>query len=83
MKTTPLQLQQLGRTYKAMRENRGLTQAQAGESAGIPRLAVIKIEAGRGNVSIGTYNKLATALGVDLTLRPRTRPTLEEMQALS
>jgi transcriptional regulator with XRE-family HTH domain len=80
MENTSFQLQRLGKAFKAMRENRGLTQVEAGELALIPRLAVIKIEAGRETVAIGAYSKLANALGAELALMPRTRPTLEELK---
>lgn len=80
MESTSFQLQRLGKAFKAMRENRGLTQVGAGELARIPRLAVIKIEAGRETVAINAYSKLATALGAELALVPRTRPTLEELK---
>lgn len=75
-----LQLQRLGSAFKVMRENRGLTQAKASELAGITRLTVIGIEAGRETVAVGSYEKLAMALGAELGLAPRTRPTLEEMK---
>jgi transcriptional regulator with XRE-family HTH domain len=80
MENTSFQLQRLGKAFRAMRENRGLTQVEAGELAHIPRLAVIKIEAGRETVAIGAYSKLANALGAELALMPRTRPTLEELK---
>lgn len=60
--------------------NRGLTQARAAELARIPRLTVIRIEAGRESVAVGSYDKLASALGGELTLAPRSRPTLEELR---
>lgn len=80
METSSFQLQRLGNAFKAMRVNRGLTQAKAGELARIPRLSVIRIEAGRDTVAVGAYDKLASALGAELTLVPRTRPTLEELR---
>ena len=80
MTTGSFQLQRLGNAFKAMRENRGLTQARVSEIARIPRLAVIRIEAGRETVAVGSYDKLATALGAELALVPRTRPTLEELK---
>lgn len=80
MISTSFQLQRLGKAFKSMRENRGLTQLKASELARIPRLAVIRIEAGRETVAMGSYDKLATALGSELTLVPRTRPTLEELK---
>lgn len=80
MDSASFPLQRLGKAFKEMRENRGLTQVDAGELACIPRLAVIKIEGGRETVAIGTYSKLAMALGAELALVPRTRPTLEELK---
>ena len=74
------QLQRLGNAFKAMRENRGLTQVEAGELARISRLSVIRIEAGRETVAVGAYDKLATALGAELSLAPCIRPTLEELK---
>lgn len=80
MNSSSFQLQRLGNAFKAMRENRGLTQVQASALAGIPRLSVIRIEAGRDTVAVGTYGKLANALGAELALMPRTRPTLDELR---
>ena len=80
MESSPFHLQRLGKAFKAMRENRGFTQAQVAVLAAIPRLAVIRIEAGRETVAIGSYGKLAAALGAELTLASRTRPTFEELR---
>lgn len=73
-------LQKLGQTFKAMRTNRGLTQEALARLAGVTRLKVIAIEAGRSSVSIESHARLAGALGAELTLLPRTRPTLEELK---
>lgn len=73
-------LQRLGQAFKAMRTNRGLTQEALARLAGVTRLKVIAIEAGRSSVSIESHAKLATALGAELTLSPRTRPTLDELK---
>lgn len=73
-------LQKLGQTFKAMRTNRGLTQEALARLAGVTRLKVIAIEAGRSSVSIESHARLAGALGAELTLLPRTRPTLDELK---
>ena len=73
-------LQKLGQTFKAMRTNRGLTQEEVARSAGVTRLKVIAMEAGRSSVSMESYARLASALGAELTLSPRTRPTLDELK---
>ena len=59
---------------------RGLTQIKAGNLARLPRLAVIKIEAGCDTVAMGADDKLANALGAELGLLLRTRPTFEELK---
>ena len=73
-------LQKLGQSFKAMRTNRGLTQADLAHSAGVTRLKVIAMEAGRSSVVMDSYARLASALGAELTLSPRTRPTLDELK---
>lgn len=73
-------LQKLGQAFKAMRSNRGLTQDALARLAGVTRLKVIAIEAGRSSVSIESHARLAGALGAELTLLPRTRPTLDELK---
>lgn len=73
-------LQKLGQTFKAMRTNRGLTQEALARLAGVTRLKVIAIEAGRSSVAIESHARLAGALGAELTLLPRTRPTLDELK---
>jgi len=73
-------LQKLGQAFKAMRTNRGLTQEALARLAGVTRLKVIAMEAGRSSVSMESYARLAGALGAELTLSPRTRPTLDELK---
>jgi HTH-type transcriptional regulator / antitoxin HipB len=73
-------LQKLGHALKAMRTHRGLTQEALARLAGVTRLKVIAIEAGRGSVSIDSHARLAAALGAELSLLPRTRPTLDELK---
>ncbi|MEY4737794.1 MAG: hypothetical protein RL302_2113 [Pseudomonadota bacterium] len=73
-------LQKLGQTFKAMRTNRGLTQEALARLAGITRLKVIAIEAGRSSVAIESHARLAAALGAELSLLTRTRPTLDELK---
>lgn len=73
-------LQKLGQAFRALRMNRGLTQQEVAERAGITRLTVIRIEDGRDSVSIRNHSKLAAALGAELGTVVRTRPTFEEME---
>ena len=75
-------LQKLGQAFKAMRTHRGLTQEALARLAGVTRLKVIAIEAGRSSVAIESHARLAVALGAELTLLPRAlsrrRPHLTE-----
>ena len=73
-------LQKLGQAFRLMRTNRGLTQEALASLAGVTRLKVIAIEAGRSSVAIESHARLASALGAELTLQPRTRPTLDELK---
>lgn len=72
-------LAKLGQHIKALRRNRGLTQSALAQRAGVTRLKVIAIEAGAETVAIGSYAKVAAALGAELDVSPATRPTLEEL----
>ncbi|HEY4082962.1 MAG TPA: helix-turn-helix transcriptional regulator [Burkholderiaceae bacterium] len=72
----------LGQSLKEMREQRGLRQQDVAERAGLSRLMVIRIEAGKSTVNIGSYARVAAALGAQLQLGIATRPTLDEIGAL-
>jgi HTH-type transcriptional regulator/antitoxin HipB len=72
-------LQKLGQRLRELRQRRGLTQAKLAQQAGVTRLKVIAIEAGRESVVIGSYARVAAALGSELSLAVLTRPTLEEL----
>ena len=80
MKT--LALHRFGQQIKTARQRRGLTQAAVAERAGLPRVKVIQAEKGVSTVSIGAYALIGAALGVELTLVPSRRPTLEEARLL-
>lgn len=78
MNTDPI-LTQLGTQLRSQRLERGLTQADLALRAGLPRLKVVQIEAGRATVSAGAYARVAQALGFDLASVPKRRPTLDDM----
>lgn len=73
-----LPLIRLGRSLQDMRARRSLTQADLARLAGVTRLKVIQAERGDPSVSVRAYAAIAQALGAELTLSPRRRPTLEE-----
>lgn len=72
----------LAHRIRAMRRQRGLTQAQLAERAHVSRLTVIEVEKGSGSVSAGSYVEIACALGAEITLIPARMPTMEEARKL-
>lgn len=57
-------LQYVAANLRAARAVRGWTQQQLAERASVSRRMVVAIEAGESNVSLGTLDRLAAALGV-------------------
>lgn len=55
---------EFGKRLRELRLERGLSQEELGELAGLDRTYVSSAEAGRRNVSLKTIYKLAGALGV-------------------
>lgn len=75
-------LTRLSTVLREARKRRGLTQAQVAALAGVPRLKVIQVEKGAASVSAGAYAAVAAALGMEFSLVPERRPTLEEVPEL-
>jgi DNA-binding XRE family transcriptional regulator len=55
----------------ALREARGLTQAQTARLLGVSQPAIAKLESGRENLTVRTLVKMVTALGGDVAIRIR------------
>lgn len=72
----------MGAKLKEMRKARGLRLVDVAERAGMTRLRVIHVEAGRTSVAIEAYVRVGLALGAQLQMAPARRPTLEEIAAL-
>jgi ribosome-binding protein aMBF1 (putative translation factor) len=68
---------ELGRTVRALREQRGWSQAQLAAAAGMTQSAVARFEAGGTVPSIRVLDRLAQALDAELTVQviPRTHVT--------
>jgi HTH-type transcriptional regulator / antitoxin HipB len=75
-------LTRLGRSLRAARLARGLTQATVAERAGLSRRKVGEIERGLATVTAGAYARVTAALDQQLKLEPARRPTLDELQEL-
>lgn len=58
---------QIGQNITALRERKGLTQAQLAAKLGTSQSSVARMEAGHQNLTTETINKLNRVLGVDVT----------------
>ncbi len=72
----------LGSSLRTMRQARGLTQQQLAARAGVTRLRVIQVEAGKPTVSAEAYARVAAGLDATLAVAPGSRPTLDEIREI-
>ncbi len=79
---TSIITERLSDQIRAMRLNRGYTQAQLAKLAGVTRQKMIEIEQGSPSVSMNAYARVIAALGSEFKLVPVTLPTLEELEDL-
>ncbi|WP_253436084.1 helix-turn-helix transcriptional regulator [Pseudomonas migulae] len=77
-----LLISRLGRQIREKRMNRGITQAQLAELAGLTRQKVIAVEKGALSVSMMAYARVLGALECELKVIPAAMPTLEELGEL-
>ncbi|KJZ35343.1 helix-turn-helix domain-containing protein [Pseudomonas fluorescens] len=69
----------LGDQIREKRINRGLTQAQLAELAGLTRYKVISVEKGTVSVGMIAFARILAALDCELSVIPAAMPTLEEL----
>ncbi|MNQ71435.1 anaerobic benzoate catabolism transcriptional regulator [compost metagenome] len=74
-----LLIARLGNQLREKRVNRGLTQVQLAELAGLTRHKVIAVEKGTLSVGMIAYARILGALDCELTVVPAAMPTLEEL----
>lgn len=72
-------ISRLGVKLREKRLNRGLTQAQLADLAGLTRYKVIAVEKGTLSVGMIAYARVLAALDCELSVVPATMPTLEEL----
>lgn len=65
---------QLGPKLRAVRMQRGLTQADVARQLGVTVQAVSRLEANAGRASFDRIHRLCLLLGLDLGLQSRDRP---------
>ena len=69
----------LGEQIREKRINRGLTQAQVAQLAGLTRQKVIAVEKGTLSVSMLAFARVLGALDCEFEVVPARMPTLEEL----
>jgi transcriptional regulator with XRE-family HTH domain len=74
-----LLINRLGSQLREKRINRGLTQAQLAELAGLTRYKVIAVEKGTLSIGMIAYARVLGALDCELAVIPAVMPTLEEL----
>lgn len=72
-------ISRLGVQLREKRLNRGLTQAQLAELAGLTRYKVIAVEKGTLSVGMIAYARVLAALECELSVVPARMPPLEEL----
>ncbi|MCP2228924.1 MULTISPECIES: helix-turn-helix domain-containing protein [Pseudomonas] len=77
-----LLISRLGNQIREKRMNRGLTQAQLAELAGLTRYKIIAVEKGTLSVGMIAYARMLAALDCELAVIPAAMPTLEELGGL-
>jgi transcriptional regulator with XRE-family HTH domain len=77
-----LLIYRLGKKIREKRMNRGLTQANLAELAGLTRQKVIAVEKGTLSVSMSAYARVLGALDCEFAVIPAAMPTLEELGEL-
>lgn len=65
--------QRIGAELRATRYDRGLTTRQLEELSGVGHSHIVRIESGRYNVRLDILDKLATALGCDITIKEKNK----------
>ena len=68
----------LGKVLRHYRKNRGLTQVEAGSKFNLPQKTVSTIEAGTAGIRLDTVFKYMSALGLEMHLEPRNKPSDDE-----
>jgi transcriptional regulator with XRE-family HTH domain len=66
MKKPPDVCRLLGQRLRALRKQKELTQEEAGERAGVNPRYYAEVERGQRNISVGSLQKIADGLGVNL-----------------
>ena len=78
---------ELGRLLRSLRIERGITQRELADVAGVGRQRISEIESGKGGLRVANFLGLLDALETDLVINERERPEddidLDELLGLS
>ncbi len=64
-----VQRERIGQAIRSFRQQRGMTQQELADAAGVTRPNLVRIEAGKYSVGFDILSKLAYALGVEIEIR--------------
>ncbi|MBC5785073.1 helix-turn-helix domain-containing protein [Ramlibacter sp. USB13] len=67
---------QLGHVLQSARKLRGLTQAEMGERLALSQKRISALERNPGSITVEQLLGLCSALGLELTIAPRTTPPM-------
>jgi HTH-type transcriptional regulator/antitoxin HipB len=71
---------QVGRLIQRFRQQKGLTQTQLAQLAGQRQEMISKIETGQGGVKLTTLFDVIAALGLEMTLEPRSQSSSTDIE---
>lgn len=71
---------QVGRLIQRVRHKKGLSQTQLGQLAGQRQEMISKIETGQGGVKLSTIFDVLAALGLEMTLEPRSQSSSADIE---
>jgi HTH-type transcriptional regulator/antitoxin HipB len=71
---------QVGRLIQRFRQEKGLNQTQLAQLAGQRQEMISKIETGQGGVKLTTLFDVLAALGLEMTLEPRSQSSSVDIE---
>lgn len=74
--------QQLGHVIQGFRKARNLTQIELARLSDQRQEMISKIETGQGGVALSTIYEVLAALGLEMTIAPRTRSSASDIASI-
>jgi HTH-type transcriptional regulator/antitoxin HipB len=71
---------QVGGLIQRFRHQRGLSQTQLAELAGLRQEMISKIETGQGGVKLSTVCEVLAALDLEMTIAPRSKSSSADIE---